>query len=163
LGARRELIYSLDAGTNWLQITTPDSTAIYDIDFPDSLHGFAVGEEGAILQYFPPIVNNVKVIAQTTLDSYRLYQNYPNPFNPETKIAFSIPPNDSGEMSSVKIIVYDLIGNEVAILIDEELSSGSYEIEFGATINNRQLVSGIYFYQLRAGGFVQTKKMILLR
>ncbi len=157
------LVYTLDSAKTWTQVYAPDSSAIYDLIFPDSLHGFAVGEEGAILKYNPPIVDDVKVITQTTPNSYQLYQNYPNPFNPTTKIKFSIPTNQIGETSNVKMVVYDILGNEVATILDKELLPGSYEIEFGAKIDNRQLVSGIYFYQLRVGGFVQTKKMILMR
>ena len=163
LGSDKAFIVSTDAGTTWVQIPTPDSTAIYDLIFPDSLHGYAVGEEGVILKYNPPIVDDVKVIAITTPNDYQLYQNYPNPFNPITKIKFSIPTNQIGETSNVKIVVYDILGNEVATVLDKELLPGSYEIEFGAMIDNRQLVSGIYFYQLRTGGFVHTKKMLLLK
>ena len=59
--------------------------------------------------------------------------------------------------------VYDVLGNEVATLVNEEKQPGNYEVEFQSTVSNQQLASGIYFYQLRAGEFVQTKKMILLR
>jgi len=156
-------VYTLDSAKTWTQVYAPDSSAIYDLIFPDSLHGFAVGEEGVILKYNPPIVDDVKVIAITTPNDYQLYQNYPNPFNPTTKIKFSIPANQIGEISNVKIVVYDILGNEVATVLDKELLPGSYEIEFGAMIDNRQLVSGIYFYQLRTGGFVHTKKMLLLK
>ncbi|MBK6914715.1 MAG: T9SS type A sorting domain-containing protein [Ignavibacteriales bacterium] len=86
--------------------------------------------------------------------NYLLAQNYPNPFNPSTKINYQI-----GNESIVQLKVYDVLGNEVARLVDEYKVSGSYEIEFNAS----QLSSGIYFYKLRAGGFVETKKMILLR
>ena len=156
-------VYTLDSAKTWTQVYAPDSSAIYDLIFPDSLHGFAVGEEGVILKYNPPIVDDVKVIAITTPNDYQLYQNYPNPFNPTTKIKFSIPANQIGEISNVKIVVYDILGNEVATVLNKELLPGSYEIEFGAMIDNRQLVSGIYFYQLRTGGFVHTKKMLLLK
>ncbi len=61
------------------------------------------------------------------------------------------------------MVVYDILGNEVATILDKELLPGSYEIQFGAMIDNSQLVSGIYFYQLRTGGYVQTKKMVLMR
>jgi len=159
----QSFVYTLDSAKTWTQIYAPDSSAIYDLIFPDSLHGFAVGEEGAILKYNPLIIVDVKVIAQTTPNSYQLYQNFPNPFNPTTKIKFSIPANKIGETSNIKIFVYDILGNEVATILDKELLPGSYEIEFGAMIDNRQLVSGIYFYQLRTDGFVQTKKMILMR
>jgi len=157
------LVYTLDSAKSWTRVYAPDSSAIYDLIFPDSLHGFAVGEEGAILKYNPPIVDDVKVIAQTTPNGYHLYQNFPNPFNPATNIKFSIPSNEIGKASKVKMVVYDILGNEVATILDKELLPGSYEIQFGAMIDNSQLVSGIYFYQLRTGGYVQTKKMILMR
>ena len=93
----------------------------------------------------------VDIISAT---NYVLMQNYPNPFNPSTRISFSIP--QSG-FASVK--VYDVLGNEVATIIDKELSAGSYEIQFNAS----GLTSGVYYYTLKSGNFVQSKKMILLR
>ena len=83
-----------------------------------------------------------------------LDQNYPNPFNPATKIKYQIP-----ELSFVTINVYDVLGREVTILINEEKTIGNYEVEFNAAA----LSSGVYFYQLKAGDFVETKKMVLLR
>ena len=85
---------------------------------------------------------------------YSLYQNYPNPFNPSTTIRYEIP-----ERSLVTIKVYDVLGNEVETLVNEEKQSGEFEVEFNA--NN--LPSGIYFYRLKAGVFNETKKMILLK
>ncbi|UCH66857.1 MAG: T9SS type A sorting domain-containing protein [Ignavibacterium sp.] len=97
---------------------------------------------------------------------YSLSQNYPNPFNPSTKIIFTIPTNldptfnKGGKTEGfVTLIVYDVLGNEVATLVNEEKPAGSYAIEFDAT----SLPSGIYFYRLQAGSFVETKKMVLLR
>ncbi len=87
-------------------------------------------------------------------NSFILSQNYPNPFNPSTIINYQIPVS-----GIVTINVYDVLGKEVAILVNEEKPSGSYEVEFDAT----HLVSGIYFYKLQAGDFIQTKKMILLK
>ncbi|MCH8034270.1 MAG: T9SS type A sorting domain-containing protein [Bacteroidetes bacterium] len=99
---------------------------------------------------------------------FSLEQNYPNPFNPSTKIKFTIPTSPlnpspyQGEGQRerfITLIVYDVLGNEVATLVNEEKPAGSYEVNFDAT----GLTSGIYFYQLKAGSFIQTKKMILLR
>ena len=87
-------------------------------------------------------------------DKYALAQNFPNPFNPTTKINFQVP-----ELSFVTLKVYDVLGSEIIILVNEEKPIGSYEFEFNATT----LSSGIYFYSLQAGDFVETKKMILLR
>ena len=86
--------------------------------------------------------------------NFRLEQNYPNPFNPGTKIKYSIP-----QLSQVQIKVYDVLGNEVATLVNEEKLDGEYEVEFDGSA----LTSGIYFYQLKAGSFVETRKMVLLR
>jgi len=94
----------------------------------------------------------------TEIKSYLLYNNYPNPFNPTTFIKYDIVKN-----GNVSLKVYDVLGNEVATLVNEEKQPGSYEVEFQSTVGNQQLASGIYFYQLRAGEFVQTKKMVLLR
>jgi photosystem II stability/assembly factor-like uncharacterized protein len=85
---------------------------------------------------------------------YLLNQNYPNPFNPSTRIAYVI-----ANRQFVTVKVYDLLGREVATLVNEEKSAGNYEVEF----NGSMLPSGIYFYQIKAGNFVETKKMILLK
>ena len=86
--------------------------------------------------------------------NYSLSQNYPNPFNPTTKISWQSP------ISSWQTLkIYDMLGNEVAILVNEYRPAGNYEVEFSGS----DLPSGVYFYQLKAGSFIQTKKMILLR
>ncbi|MCG6912512.1 T9SS type A sorting domain-containing protein [bacterium BMS3Abin03] len=86
--------------------------------------------------------------------NYKLEQNYPNPFNPTTNIRFQIP-----ESGMVTLKVYNILGKEVATLVKEERSAGSYEVEFDAS----SLPSGVYFYQLKAGSFIKTNKMILLK
>jgi len=86
--------------------------------------------------------------------TFDLFQNYPNPFNPSTKIEYQVP-----EMSLVTIKIYDLLGREIKTLMNEEKPAGEYEVEFDGT----GLPSGVYFYQLRAGNFVETKKMILMK
>ncbi|MGE5862764.1 MAG: T9SS type A sorting domain-containing protein [Nitrososphaerales archaeon] len=82
-----------------------------------------------------------------------LEQNYPNPFNPTTTIKYSIT-----HQSTVKIVIYDILGRIINILLDEEKSPGDYEIKFNA----RDLATGIYFYQLRVDKFIKTKKMLLI-
>jgi outer membrane protein assembly factor BamB len=88
------------------------------------------------------------------LSKYELKQNFPNPFNPSTTINYHIP-----EMSFVTLKVYDVLGNEVATLVSEEKHTGNYEVEFGGT----GLPSGIYFYRIQAGSFIETKKMVLMK
>jgi hypothetical protein len=96
--------------------------------------------------------------------NFKLNQNYPNPFNPGTRINYSIP-----QQGYVSLIVYDVLGNEVATLVDDVRPSGEYQVEFSAIGRSASggdawnLSSGIYFYKLIAGDFVETKKMILLK
>ncbi|MEJ5262698.1 MAG: T9SS type A sorting domain-containing protein [Ignavibacterium sp.] len=91
---------------------------------------------------------------------YKLFQNYPNPFNPSTKIRFAIPASSlKGEETFVSLKVYDLLGNEVATLVNEAMPAGEYEIEF----SSKPLSSGVYFYQLKSGNYVETKKMVFLK
>ena len=85
---------------------------------------------------------------------YHLGNNYPNPFNPTTKIKYQIP-----KVSFVTLKIYDVLGNEVVTLVSEEKSAGSYEVEFDAI----DLSSGIYFYQMKAGYFIQTNKMLFIK
>lgn len=89
--------------------------------------------------------------------SFLLNQNYPNPFNPSTKISYYV-----SDYSYVTLKVYDVIGNEIATLVDEEKMPGIYEVAFNlqSTTNHPQLTSGVYFYQLKAGNHTQTRKMI---
>lgn len=93
-------------------------------------------------------------VDQTTLDFFEIRQNYPNPFNPSTTIRYAIPTN-----SFVTLKIYDLLGNDVAVLVDEENEAGFHQVEFDGS----GLASGVYFYALQTGSFVQTKKFILLK
>jgi hypothetical protein len=90
----------------------------------------------------------------TQPQQFGLEQNYPNPFNPSTKIKYSLP-----ETGHVSLKVYDIIGNEIAVLVSESKSMGTYEAEF----NSGQLTSGIYFYKLEQGKFSEIRKMTLLK
>lgn len=90
---------------------------------------------------------------------YSMSQNYPNPFNPATNIKFEIPSNVKGEMSNVKLIVYDLTGRTVATLVNESLSAGRYEVAF----NGAAFSSGMYFYKITAGSYSVVRKMILIK
>ncbi|GAB4286822.1 MAG: hypothetical protein Kow0098_02500 [Ignavibacteriaceae bacterium] len=94
-------------------------------------------------------------------DNYLLYQNFPNPFNPVTKIRYSIPGNADNKQVKVQIKIYDVLGREITTLVDTEKPAGNYETEFDARKLN--LSSGIYLYSFSAGGYFQTKKMLLLK
>ena len=86
--------------------------------------------------------------------SFELKQNYPNPFNPETKIEFALP-----KSSSVKMVVYDLLGSEVTTLVNENMQAGYHTVTFNGT----NLASGIYLYRLESGNYSAVKKFILMK
>ncbi len=91
-------------------------------------------------------------------DKFALYQNYPNPFNPSTKIRYQLP-----QESNVIIKIYDILGAEVITLLNEKKEPGVYEIDFNAQSTAGGLPSGIYIYRIVADGFVETKKMLLMK
>jgi hypothetical protein len=108
--------------------------------------------------------SNIIELEVSIPDKFELSQNYPNPFNPSTTIGFTISPARTklyagGDFRFTILKVYDILGNEVATLVNEELPAGRYGIDFDAS----ELTSGIYFYHLRAGGFTEVKKMIVIR
>ena len=113
----------------------------------------------------------VEIIGEELPKEFALMQNYPNPFNPSTKIKYTIPtppvssPLVKGRTKEgfVTLKVYDILGNEVATLANEEQVPGVYEVEFNSESIIKNPSSGIYFYQLRIGNFVDTKKMVLMK
>jgi hypothetical protein len=100
------------------------------------------------------VLTNIQQTSTLAPDNFKLSQNFPNPFNPATSISFSVK-----EKGLVSLRVYDMTGKEVAVLVNKELSSGSYNYNFDASILN----SGVYFYTLRAENFTETKKMLLVK
>jgi len=99
---------------------------------------------------FPIGITNISSVAK----EFSLSQNYPNPFNPNTKINFSIPKGDY-----VSLRVFDMLGREVAVLVNGQLTAGEYQADFSA----KGLSSGMYYYSLRSGDYVDVKKMVLVK
>jgi hypothetical protein len=116
--------------------------------------GLFENSSGGAKVYKRDVIVGIKETSVEVPLSYKLEQNYPNPFNPSTKIKFSIP-----QAGDVKLEVFNLLGERITTLVDEFLSIGNYETEFSAV----NLPSGIYFYKLQAGSFIETKKMILIK
>ena len=107
--------------------------------------------------YFTTVTTSVEDVNLPT--KFILYQNYPNPFNPSTTIKFKLP-----EDGFTTLKIYDLFGKEVATLINDKLSAGTYEVKFSSDdLKDKSLSSGIYFYQLKSGKYSDSKKMILLK
>jgi hypothetical protein len=104
--------------------------------------------------YIPTTPVGIKNISTTVPDKFVLYQNYPNPFNPTSIIRFKIK-----DSRFVTMKVFDALGSEVTVLVNEKLNAGAYETTFDAS----QYPSGIYFYKLQAGDFSETKKMVLVK
>ncbi|HEY5125490.1 MAG TPA: T9SS type A sorting domain-containing protein [Ignavibacteria bacterium] len=105
------------------------------------------------------VITGIRRLGTSVPDRYSLSQNYPNPFNPVTKIKFDIKKEFRIQESEVKLSIYDILGRKIKDLVSEKLQPGSYEVTF----DGNNLGSGVYFYQLRAGDFTATKKLILLK
>lgn len=153
VGGAGTLYSTTNAGSNWNAITTPTTQDLNSIHSFDGINAWAVGNLGVIISNYTPPTNaeNENNIAP---NSVLLEQNYPNPFNPSTKIKFTIP-----EQSKTIIKVYNMVGSEVAILLNEVKQLGSYEVDFNAV----DLSSGAYFYSIETDNFREVKKMILLK
>ena len=117
---------------------------------------------GYLIAYDPTEITDVEEPNEIVTEiNFQLYQNYPNPFNPSTRIQYAI-----SSRQFVQLKVYDILGDEITTLVNEEKPAGRYEVEFNAnghSGNIRNLASGIYFFQLKTGEFTNTKKMILIR
>jgi PKD repeat protein len=110
----------------------------------------------------------IKVISPSVPSEFKLFQNYPNPFNPVTKIRFDLPsgfPSTEGRPTGARgndrvvLKIFDILGKEIATLVNEQLQPGTYEVEWNAT----RCPSGVYFYRLTTGNFIETKKMLMIK
>ncbi|MCW9096650.1 MAG: YCF48-related protein, partial [Ignavibacteriaceae bacterium] len=149
------ILQTTNGGEDWVFQTSGTTKGLRSVHFTDQNTGWAVGRFGALLKTTNGGVTFVEEEEINNIPTnYNLNQNFPNPFNPSTKIKFSIP-----KTSKVTIKIYDILGNEIETLVNEEKPTGTYEI----TWNAENSPSGVYFYQLRTGEFVETKKMILIK
>jgi len=148
---------STNYGNTWTQINDGLGSGAYNVLSlgADDQYLFAGTVSSSIWRRpLSQVVTNTEDETNLQPKEFSLEQNYPNPFNPSTRIQYQV----SG-VSHINLKVYDVLGNEVATLVNEEKQAGSYEVDFNAS----QLTSGVYFYTINAGSFVETKKMILLR
>ena len=154
------ILRTTDGGENWINQSDSLFLGLLDVSFVDANNGFAVGIGGEILRTTNGGITFLEgELYEKRHSDFILHDNYPNPFNPRTMIRFTIPQNERRKRQNVKLEVFDVLGSEVAILVNEDKPTGSYEVTFDASA----LPSGVYFYQLRTGSYVETKKMVLLR
>ncbi|MBS1493403.1 MAG: T9SS type A sorting domain-containing protein [Bacteroidetes bacterium] len=155
-GDNGALVRTTNGGANWKKYDTGTHEQLYSLHFIDINTGWICGTGGIILRSTSGGTSFIRSIGNIIPDNISLSQNYPNPFNPTTKINYEI--KSSGFVS---LKVYDLLGKEVATLVNEKQNAGSYAMDFNSTEFN--LPSGIYYYTLSTDGFVDTKKMVLIK
>ncbi len=144
-----------DGGETWESENYPKGLSNFAMDFVNEEVGWVFGYPGIVLKRDPNFVSVDEPVYQgNDLNTFSLIQNYPNPFNPNTTIAYSIP-----IAGKVSLKIFDVLGNEIATLVNEEKTTGNYTVNFDAS----NLTSGVYFYRIQAGDYVETKKMILLK
>jgi photosystem II stability/assembly factor-like uncharacterized protein len=142
---------SADIYAGWHEINAPDSTAVYAAQFVSPTFGWAFGSNGAIMKYNPSVIG----INQNQIPvSSALFQNYPNPFNPSTTISYYV-----AMASYVKISIYDLLGKQLHVFFEGTKPAGYHKLKF----SSYGLASGVYFYKLEAGDFVESKKMVIVK
>ncbi len=156
------------SGTNTLASFEADLTALADsaafvfasgfLDPGANQNGaplglFAALPGGSVIE-FTPVTTGIGDDSNQLIRNYELAQNYPNPFNPTTTISFAIPQSEN-----VSLTIFNIVGQEVATLVNGRLEAGRYDYQFDAP----GLSSGLYFYQIKAGNFTDTKKMMLIR
>jgi photosystem II stability/assembly factor-like uncharacterized protein len=172
--AGNKAFFSGDTGRTWTEelhipILQPEY-GFRDMVFTDKNHGWIVGREpfspGVQTHHlyrttnggFGGLVSVEDDKVEIVPTGYYLYQNFPNPFNPVTTIKYNLP-----EVSFVTLKIYDVLGNEIETLVNDEKPAGNYEVEWDISTISEEVVSGVYFYKLQAGAFVETKKMVLIK
>ena len=143
-----------NGGKNWVKLFSGTDYQFSSISFNKNKSWTIVGNGGTILKTTNGGTTFIKDQNIELPNNFILEQNYPNPFNPATTIQYQIP-----KLLHVTLKIYDILGRELATVVNEEQTIGKYEVEF----NGSNYVSGIYFYQLQAGNYSSVKKMILIK
>lgn len=156
IGTDAGVFYTTDLGSEWSVLGSglPNSP-VFDINYHQPTQKLVAGTHGrSLFEIDLTGLTDVNPNADVFVNNFTLYQNYPNPFNPSTTITFII-----SQKEFVTMKIYDIVGNEIAVLLSEEKPAGSHSIEFNAS----RLASGTYIYKLQAGNNIQTRKMLLLK
>jgi hypothetical protein len=161
LGRYKSVWVSTDFGENWV-IENSGLQVEHGIliSYGISPDGYLLaGQEGGYVYRTTFSTIGIRKISEKIPSGFELHQNFPNPFNPATNIRFDVPANVKHEKSKVKILVYDILGKQIAELVNEELSPGSFKVDWDAS----NYPSGVYFYKLSAGDYTATMKMVLMK
>jgi photosystem II stability/assembly factor-like uncharacterized protein len=152
------VLYTNNGGNSWtFQTPATGGSSIFNIHFFDALNGGLTSEDNILHTTNGGVW--VKNISTEVPLAFSLEQNYPNPFNPTTNIRFDLP-----KSGSVRLVVFDALGREVATLVNEKLQPGTYEVDWPAPSGNgSSFASGVYFYKLSASNFVDVKKMLMIK
>jgi photosystem II stability/assembly factor-like uncharacterized protein len=156
------ILRTTDGGATWVPQSSGTTMPLRGVCFVDANTGTVVGDSGTILHTTNGGVTSAEEELQHQFPQrYLLRQNYPNPFNPSTVIGYTVGGVRSlgSGVSNVRLVVYDLLGREVRVLVNEKKAPGSYEVTF----DGANLASGIYIYRMNAGRYVESRKMILMR
>lgn len=160
VGNNNTIYKTTNTGASWIhQLTSQNgSYSLNGVSFADGNNGWLVGSNGSIYHTINGGMVGVRDAAAGKAESFNLAQNYPNPFNPSTVINYTVP-QKSGSANHVLLKVYNMMGQEVAVLVNKEQSAGNYSASF----SGHGLASGIYLYSLQMNGQSITKKMMLLK
>ena len=155
VGGGGVIMKTTNAGVTWDRVASGTTVALRSIYFKDKNHGYIAGDNGTVLLYDRQSAVPVGSEPQNMQAlSFEVSQNYPNPFNPTTLINFSIPRDEFVELK-----VFDVLGKEAQTLTNQKYSAGAHTVQFDAS----HLASGIYFYRLRAGENIATRKIVLTK
>lgn len=151
------IVKTTNSGLNWYAIGCQANFSLTSVRFINENIGFTVSNNGQILKTTNgggQLLVGLNEPGKDIPSEYSMLQNYPNPFNPVTNIIFDIP-----KSSNVKIMIYNILGKEIVVLVNEKMNAGSYNVDWDASV----YPSGVYFYKLVTDDFVESKKMVLIK
>jgi photosystem II stability/assembly factor-like uncharacterized protein len=153
IGVNSSLYFTTNQGINWIKSGEYGNT----VSFVSKDEGWLFGDDGKIKKFTSPLTDiEVPAAGIEYSDTYLLYQNYPNPFNTSTTIHYSVP---NGTAAKVNLIIYDILGKEIDVLVNEEKPPGEYKLNWNA----RGLSSGVYILRMQAGSFYTAKKLLMMK
>jgi hypothetical protein len=159
------VLYTTNGGLNWNETTVPAGGRITKVQFVNNSTGWVVGSNNKVFKTTNAggLLTSVNTNSGSLPKNFVLFQNNPNPFNPVTKFKFDLPASPLYERGDkggfITLRIFDILGREVAVLVNEQYKPGTYEVEWDASY----FPSGIYYYKLETGDYSETKKMILVK